>query len=129
MSLRDDVLQFLIDNYGRIVTADQIMEAVGNRPSALRRLRELRRGDGSRGIHRWDIRSRRDESHLMPNEYRLASLEPLPPLPGGTPRKLLLDAVRQASEVDQLVAYRWLRGRYGYLTDDELEARTDSGPR
>ena len=129
MSLRDDVLQFLIENYGRVVTADQIMEAVGHKPSALRRLRELRRGDESRGVQRWDIRSKRDESNLMPNEYRLASLKPLDPLPRGTSRPLLLDTVRQASEVDQLVAYRWLRGRYGHLTDDELETRTDEGAR
>ena len=123
MSLKDDVLEFLRLNYGRVVTSQQIMDAVGNRPSAIRRLRDLRRGDAVRGTPRWDIRTYRDDSNLHPNEYRLASLESLPPLPSGEPRMRLLDMVRQASERDQLAAYAWLRTRYGHLTDLELESR------
>ena len=123
MSLRDDVLEFFRQNYGRVVTSQEIMDAVGNRPSAIRRLRELRRGDIARGTPRWDIRTHRDDGNLMPNEDRLASLDPLPPLPRDQTGVRLLDRVRQASERDQLATYAWLRGRYGHLTDADLQAR------
>ena len=128
MSLRDDVLEFLRQNHGRAVTAQQVMNAVGNRPSALRRLRELRRGDAVRGLPRWDIRTYRDDNQLKPNEYRLASVEPLAPLPTGAPRVRLLDRIRQASEDDQLAAYAWLRTRYGHLSDTDLNALMQPEP-
>ena len=126
MSLKDDVLKFLRQNYGRVVTSQQIMDAVGNRPSAIRRLRELRRGDAAKGTLRWDIRTHLDDSNLKTNEYRLASTERLAPLPRGQPGARLLDRVRQASERDQLATFAWLRGRYGHLSEADLQALLDA---
>jgi len=124
MSIKDDVLRFLQEHVGYVVTTDEIMQATGYKSSTIRRLRELRAGDAKRGTMGWDIRSHNDDQTLAPNEYKLASLEPI--LPANKPEFRLLGEVQRASAENQIEVYAWLRRRYGHLRDSDLNEIVDA---
>jgi 5-methylcytosine-specific restriction endonuclease McrA len=69
-SSQSRVLAFLLQNIGRVVTADEIREAARASEWA-RRLRQLRNEEG------WQILSHRDRSDLKPGEYLLLTTERL----------------------------------------------------
>ena len=61
------LLEFLLNNLGRIVEAKELQEAANRASEWARRLRELRDEDG------WRILSNKDRADLKPGQYILAS--------------------------------------------------------
>ena len=123
MSIKSDILHFLQPRVGLVVTSEEIFEATGGKVSTARRLRELRLGDYKRGIMGWDIRSNKTDESLAANEYRMASLERIPPKP---PESHVMSSVTKASEDNQLAVYFWLRKKFGHIPDDLLGMMVDS---
>jgi 5-methylcytosine-specific restriction endonuclease McrA len=62
------IRQFLIGNVGKVVTKDQIRDAVPEVTEWARRVRELREDDG------WPIITHNDSSDMKPGEYMLREL-------------------------------------------------------
>jgi hypothetical protein len=74
---RTRILNFLLDNVGRVLDNDEIREASGNVSEWARRLRELRDEYG------YQILSHKDRRDLKPGQYLLQTDKRLPALPRG----------------------------------------------
>ncbi|MCI0418729.1 MAG: HNH endonuclease [Acidobacteria bacterium] len=66
------ILDFLLQNAGRIITSRELQEASGWKAEWARRLRELRDEEG------WPILSHKDRADLKPGEYLLESTKRKP---------------------------------------------------
>src|SRR5271167_2401372 len=74
---RARILNFLLDNVGRVLDNDELREASGNVSEWGRRLRELRDEYG------YQILSHKDRRDLKPGQYLLQTDKRLPVLPRG----------------------------------------------
>jgi 5-methylcytosine-specific restriction endonuclease McrA len=74
---RKCILQFLLQNVGRVLEKDEIRVASGNVSEWARRLRELR------DEHGYQILSHKDRRDLKPGQYLLQTDQRLPSLPRG----------------------------------------------
>jgi hypothetical protein len=66
------ILEFFLQNVGKILTSRQIQKASGGASEWARRVRELRNEEG------YQILSHKDRAGLKPNQYLLENLERLP---------------------------------------------------
>lgn len=66
------ILEFFLQNVGKVLTSREIQEASGGASEWARRVRELRNEDG------YQILTHKDRANLKPNHYLMETIERLP---------------------------------------------------